>query len=188
MNEGKKGWNNARQEVVLWWHVIDRNAELRATQSHADAWIHPLIVTPISSVQLGRHNGLKARTGSRRSLAAPPRGKQRWCPLEGSPSSPEDSLQGEEGVLRPFGLLGGTGGGPGRVRWVRSRGRRDGVGDLCPFLKELIELCQVHTLVIKCQMEGTYRIEAWEETRSVSWLVGPYLHLSHLPLSRLLSG
>lgn len=103
-------------------------------------------------------------------------------PRSGDQRPPESSLQGKEGVLRPLGLLVGAGRGSSRVSLVRLRGRRDGVGDLCPFLKELIKLCQIHMSVVKCEMCFSHN---GGETNGAA--MGPYLHLSHLPLSRLLS-
>lgn len=105
----------------------------------------------------GRHNGQKRTTRSWEITRSATAGPTAAAPRRGDQRSPEGSLQGKEGVLRPFGLLAGAGGGSGRLSRVRPRGRRDGVDDLCPFLKELIELCQIHTLAVECETAGAFR-------------------------------
>lgn len=147
-------------------------------QSSADIWIHPLIVTRSSRVQLAATRWPKKRRRGVGDHSQRHRGgKQQRRPGEETRDLLRAALQGEEGVLRPFGLRAGAGGGSGRVSRVRPRGRRDGVGDLCPFLKELIELCQIHTLVVErekgvcgkrrvlfAQRRGKRTVGGWERT------------------------
>lgn len=56
--------------------------------------------------------------------------------------SPDDSLQGEEGVLCPLGLLVGAPGGTGWVSGVSSGGRRGGVCGLGSLLQKPVKLCR----------------------------------------------
>lgn len=60
--------------------------------------------------------------------------------LEKRARSSEDSLQGKEGILRPFSFLLGTTGGTDGVSRVSSRGRWQSVCDLRSLLQELIKL------------------------------------------------
>lgn len=73
-------------------------------------------------------------------------------PGRGDQRSPESSLQSKEGILRPFGLLGGAGRGSSQVTVGRPGGRWNGVDDLCPFLKEFIKLCQISMLGVEREM------------------------------------
>ena len=59
-----------------------------------------------------------------------------------SERQPSNSLQGEEGVLCPLGLLVGAPGGTGRLSRVSSGGRRGRVSNLGSLLQKLVKLCK----------------------------------------------
>lgn len=85
--------------------------------------------------------------------------------LEKRARSSEDSLQGKEGILRPFSFLLGTTGGTDGVSRVSSRGRWQSVCDLRSLLQELIKLWrETNWFVTDMESWGFTDVTVWIST------------------------
>ncbi|TNN66114.1 hypothetical protein EYF80_023592 [Liparis tanakae] len=125
----------APHEVTIGYIQEDTsiNTVAREWRAGGDHWLHRCQSARKRDWRDGRLGGNHRGRGP---LDAP--GERPW--------SSEESLQGKEGILRLFSLLGGAPGGTSGVsgvsgvRGVSSGGRRQRVWSLCSLLQELVKL------------------------------------------------